>query len=122
LRDRFSLSKSGKIRHGFEFRHLYEVGRKAVGRFAVIYVIECQGSSGKHLVGFVASRKIGCAVERNRAKRLLREVYRLNRQRLKNNTQIIFIAQVAIRGRSFQEVEVDILSVFERAKIIRKLK
>ena len=52
-----------------EFQRVYEDGAKQVGRFLVVYLL----SADNNAQAVVASRKVGGAVQRNRAKRLLRE-------------------------------------------------
>ncbi len=52
-----------------EFQQVYEDGKKFVGRYFVIYLLP----SPEAAKAVVASRKIGGAVQRNRAKRVLRE-------------------------------------------------
>ena len=51
---------------------------------------------GRNRVGFTVSVKLGHAVKRNRARRRLREVYRLNSPRLRSGWDIILVA----RGRT----------------------
>jgi len=64
-------------------------------------------------VGFVASKKIGNAVARNRAKRVLREVVRLNQKYLKNNYHVILLARGAILSASFKDINADFLQALE---------
>ena len=70
------------MRNRAEFQKVYEGGVKKVGRLLVVYLLSADDMAR----GVVASRKVGGAVQRNRAKRLLREfatrVESLSRYRL----------------------------------------
>jgi ribonuclease P protein component len=88
------------------------------GRFAVLYVLEdtmAAAATERRAIGVVTSRKIGNAVARNRARRLLREAYRLNKHKLKSNLQIVMVARAAIRGKRLQEIEACLLDLFRGA-------
>lgn len=57
-----------------QFDLVYSQGQKRTSRALVVFVLE---TAADDQVGFVASRKVGGAVQRNRAKRLMREAFRL---------------------------------------------
>ena len=56
-----TFPKRERLRHGHEFRAVYERGRKTPGKLAVLYVLEEPGPSNIS-VGVVTSRAIGNAV------------------------------------------------------------
>ena len=66
--------------------------------------------------GFVAGRRVGGAVVRNRAKRLLRESYRRHRHRIPpSGVQLVVVARVGCGEAAYAEVERQMLSLFDRA-------
>ena len=71
------MPKDARLRKSAEFRLVYNEGKRFEGRLVTVFVL----STGltQHRLGITASRKMSrLAVKRNRAKRLLREAFRLN--------------------------------------------
>ena len=64
------------IRRRAEFQQVYEQGARIRGRFSTLFLLPNKLSIGR--LGIAATRKLGGAVQRNRAKRLIREVFRRN--------------------------------------------
>ena len=74
------------------FRRLYAKGKSAVGPAMVLY---CRKNGGKeNRLGFTVGTKLGCAVVRNRVRRRLREIYRLNEEKLRPGYDIVVVARV----------------------------
>jgi ribonuclease P protein component len=121
-----TLPKRERLKRGSQFRHAYEHGRKFIGKLFVLYVVdgppERPMATGRasRAVGVVTSRKVGNAVTRNRARRLLREAYRLNKQKLNDNLQMVMVARSAINGKRRQEVEAELLRLFRAAGILNE--
>jgi len=70
-------------------------------------------------LGVVTSRSVGGAVQRNRARRLLREAFRLNQHRIQQPTLLILVARASIARRRFAAVERDFLLCLSRAGLNR---
>ncbi|WP_295734924.1 ribonuclease P protein component [uncultured Oscillibacter sp.] len=88
------MKASVTLKKNHEFRRLYQKGASAVAGGMVLY---CRKNRlGRNRVGFTVSVKLGNAVKRNRARRRLREVYRLNSPRLSQGWDLILVA----RGRT----------------------
>ena len=77
----FCLPKENRLRKPCEFRRVYENGKRFEGRFMTVFIVPSETDFQR--LGITASKKaIGNAVQRNRAKRLLREAFRLNKTEL----------------------------------------
>jgi ribonuclease P protein component len=65
------------IRRRAEFQQVYERGARVHGRYLTVFLLPAEKPANR--LGIAASKKFGGAVERNRAKRLIREVFRRNK-------------------------------------------
>jgi ribonuclease P protein component len=65
-------------------------------------------------LGVTATRRIGGAVARNRAKRVLREVFRRNRTQLDVPMDLVINVRTALLDRATAEVERELLRCFDR--------
>lgn len=69
--------------------------------------------------GFITSKRVGGAVQRNRARRRLREIFRKYQHEISAGTWIVMIASSRAARASFQELEADWLRLVQRASILR---
>jgi ribonuclease P protein component len=90
----------GTLKSRRQFVQVYEQGKKAAGRHVVAFALSRDEpdptSAEGPVVGYVASRKVGDSVRRNRAKRLLRAGFRPLRERLPAGLWIVLVARAAL--------------------------
>lgn len=86
---RYTFTKAERLLRKKEFDKVFDEGTVFKNKFLVLYV--APGVQKCSRMGLVVSKKIGNAVRRNRVKRLLREVFRLNKNRLTVPVDIVII-------------------------------
>ena len=78
-----------RLKKNEDFRRVYRKKRSMANRLLIIYILENKYEYNR--VGFTVSKKVGKSVIRNRVKRLLRDSYRLNEEKILQGYDIIFI-------------------------------
>jgi ribonuclease P protein component len=97
MNSRFTLKQNS------DFRRLYAKGRTSANRFLVLY---CRRNGrGVNRMGYTVSSKLGGAVVRNRVRRRLREIARLNMPALKTGWDIVVVARTRAVDASYAELE-----------------
>ena len=66
-----------RIRRRLDFEAVYDRGVRIHGRYSTLFLLPNGRDTGR--LGIAATKKLGSAVKRNRAKRLIREVFRRNK-------------------------------------------
>ncbi|MGB9667739.1 MAG: ribonuclease P protein component [Thermosulfidibacteraceae bacterium] len=102
----FSFSKKYRLKRKREFEAVYKEGKKKNGKFVVIYYLE--NELGYPRLGLSVSKKIGKAVTRNRWKRLIREIFRLNKH-LFPSWDIVIAVKRGYKPPKYRELEEDIV-------------
>ena len=96
------------------FRSVFSTGRSYARGSVVIYVAK-RSEGGPARAGYVVSRKIGSAVARNRAKRLLREALRLQGGDIPEGIDLVVVARPSIAGSPYATVARDLRAVLDAA-------
>ena len=107
------FSSALKLNH--IFRRLYASSGQG-NSYLVLYAR--RNRSEQNRVGLTVSKKLGCAVVRNRVRRRLREVYRLNECRFAPGWDIVVVARSRCITADFEKLTESYLSLAEKAGIL----
>ncbi len=111
---RLRLGRSSRLAQSRDFARVRQAGeRLALGCLIANWQKLPDGAAPK--LGVVTSKKIGGAVLRSRARRLLRESFRLHQHELAQPVELVLVARNSIAGKSFAGVEKDFLAALKRA-------
>ena len=110
------MEASQTLKKNSDFRRLYAKGKSAVTPLVVVYCRRT-GRQGNR-VGITVSSKLGNAVQRNRVRRRLREIYRLNAAQLRPGLDLVMVARVRGRYSSYWELEAAFLSACRKLDIL----
>ena len=108
------FSSALKLNH--IFRRLYATSGQANG-YLVLYARPNRSTTNR--VGITVSKKLGHAVVRNRIRRRLREVYRLNEDKFLPGYDIVVVARSRCISANFQKLTNAYLSLAEKAGILQ---
>jgi ribonuclease P protein component len=115
---RLRLGRASRLRQSRDFARLRLQGERLVlGCLIANWNKLPEGRASR--LGVVTSRKVGCAVVRNRVRRLLRESFRLHQHEFGQPMELILVARPSIANRTFSEVEKDFLATLRRAGLLR---
>lgn len=100
------------LRTTAEFGRVYKKHDSAADANLIVYK-----APGTGRVGIVCSKKVGNSVVRHRFARLVREAYRLNKENISKETDIVIIARESAKGQGFTVIEQSFLKLCKRLSI-----
>ncbi|MBQ6847981.1 MAG: ribonuclease P protein component [Clostridia bacterium] len=110
--------KITKIKENYLFRRAYNKAKTFVGPFAVIYIMKNRRLGPR--LGITAGKKIGKAVSRNRAKRLITAAFRDCLPKISGNYDIIIVARPRILTVKSTAVKESFMQSFSMAGVFRE--
>ena len=104
------------LRYKRDFDRLYKKGKSSGDKYVVVFYI----TNGLPHVrkAFLASKKVGGAVERNRARRLMKESFRKIEHKIRPGRDVLFIARNSIIGCGCADVEASMIRALEKGGLL----
>ena len=99
-----------RIRRRADFKRVYDKGLRVHGRYSTVFILANELPTGR--LGIAATRKLGGAVERNRAKRLIRDIFRRNK--IASGFDVVVVPKRELLDASLTVLEADYRATIER--------
>ena len=94
---------SESLKRNSDFQTVYKYGKSYANKYMVMYVRP--NNTDRNRLGISASRKVGNSVVRHHFARLVRESYRLHEDVFRRGFDIVVVARVSAKERTFREIE-----------------
>jgi len=111
-----TVQKQYRLAKRKDFGKVYRLGQSFANRQFVVYVLKNPGTE-KMRAGVTVSRKLGTAVFRNRLRRQVKEIVRLNADRIAPGHDLVIIVRKGAVGLSYRELEKGLQHVLKRASL-----
>ena len=110
------MKNINSLRNNREFSQVYNHRESLANKYLVMYILPNDRMYSR--IGISVSKKVGNSVIRHRIVRLIRESYRLNKDKIKTGFDIVVVARNTAKGKNFQEIESAFLHLCRLHKII----
>ena len=107
-----------RIKQGRDFAKVRQEGERSTMGCLIANWRKLPSGSGSRL-GVITAGKIGNAVVRSRARRLLRESFRLHQNELAQPVDLVLVARPSIAGKGFADVEKDFLTSLRKSGLLK---
>ena len=110
------MKHTAPLKENHLFRRAYNRGKTAADSRLALYVR--RNGRRNNRLGFTVSTKLGCAVVRNRVRRRLREIYRLNEDRLVSGADVVVVARVRAASSDYHQWEKSFLRLADKLGLL----
>jgi ribonuclease P protein component len=112
------MDKTVSLKENHLFRRAYNRGKTAADSRLALYVRRNGRKTNR--LGLTVSTKLGCAVVRNRVRRRLREIYRLNEGSLSAGFDVVVVARVRAASSDYHQLEKSFLRLADKLGLLKK--
>lgn len=109
-----------RIKKRKQFNWIFKNGDNVNSK--LLTLVFCKSKIKGSLVGYSVSKKIGKAVTRNKVKRRLKEIVKINQSLLQNKYSYILVAKPGIENATFIELTQEVENILVKAKINKNAK
>ena len=110
------MKYSESLKKNKDFQNVYKHGISYANKYLVMYVLD--NKTRQNRLGISVSKKVGNSIVRHRLTRLIRESYRLQEDRFKCGFDIVVIARIGAKGKSYKEIDSAMLHLGHLHEII----
>ncbi len=111
------MSKEG-LNKTSEFKRVFSQGNRRVGKNVIVYILP--GKQEENRVGFVVKKSVGKAVQRNKIKRRLREIWRLKGKKHISGSDVVILVKKEISEASFAEIEQELIGLLKKENLTKQ--
>jgi ribonuclease P protein component len=115
---RRGLGRRSRIKQGRDFAKVRSAGERVVKGCLIANWLRLPAAARSRL-GVVVGKKVGGSVIRSRAKRLLRETFRLHQHELTQPLDLVLVARQSIVEKDFSGVERDFITTLKQAGLLK---
>ena len=107
------------LKNNYDFRRLYSRGKSAGTHRLLIYCRKGRYDTSR--IGYTVSPKLGHAVKRNRVKRRLREIYRLNESKFSPGWDLVVVVRKGGFEAGYRELEADFMRLMKKLGVTEEV-
>ncbi|PYI52383.1 ribonuclease P protein component [Paenibacillus flagellatus] len=112
------MQKELRLTRREDFNKVYRYGKSAANQQYVVYCLP-NPRIERFRMGISVSKKLGGAVVRNRIRRVLKEIARLNEAKIRSHYDFVVIARKPVTEMEYKEMEKSLMHVLKRAQLLR---
>ncbi len=113
------MEKKFRLRKNMEFRKVYSHGKNYWNRNLTLYVKK--NNIDETRVGYTITKKIGNSVVRNKLRRRMKEIYRLNFHRIETGYDLVFVPKRNIVNLSYEKLDSSMIHIMRKAGVLKKV-
>lgn len=112
------MQKELRLTRREDFNKVYRYGKSAANQQFVVYSLP-NPRIERFRMGVSVSKKLGSAVVRNRIRRMVKEIVRLQAEKIRSHYDFVIIARKPVAELDYKQMEKSLLHALKRAQLLR---